>query len=144
MKLRVTGSGKGISFASAYYGTDAVAARGRVPADETRSVAAGMPFTAAGKAYLGVKQLTHKAMGDGLYRDVYGRTVFAMKERYPCFDSYDAIHEKRFYRWWFLLEEGRLTRIYGEDDVPKLFITDDVGALECACTRALKEIGWVE
>jgi len=151
MILKAMGSGQGISNGGAYYGTDRVewvdettGQLCRSPQEQTAAFQADGPFTAAGQSYTDVKQLTAQDLGNGLYRDVYGRTVLAFRERFPCFDSYDAMHENRYYRWWFLLENQRLTRMYREDDRTELYVTEDVLNLECKCTRQLKEVGWVK
>ena len=64
-------------------------------------------FIAAGKPYLAVSQVKAKEEGElnGVlyrcfkvpqYRDVHGRRVLYFRERFPCFDVYDRMHEREF------------------------------------------------
>lgn len=86
-------------------------------------------FTAAGKVYLSLAQLRAKKLDEQegvlyrgykipAYRDSYGRRVLYFRERFPCFDSYDSIHENRYYHWYAILHEGGVALVYTEDEKP--------------------------
>lgn len=116
----------------------------RVPAESTRTFAAELPFAAAGRLYLSTKQLiAHRKPGppSGWYLDRYGRQVYRYIQRFPCFDDCDGRTETRFYRWYFLFEGGRLTRIQHTDGQPILRVTEDAAFLEDECRRAMAEAG---
>lgn len=86
-------------------------------------------FIAAGRPYLTPSQLKAKADGelDGVlyrgykvpvFRDSFGRKVLYFRERFPCFDVYDSMHENRYYHWFAILHEGGVALVYIEDEKP--------------------------
>ena len=93
-------------------------------------------FAAAGKLYLSEKQLTHKQIGEykgawnykptPIYEDVYGRKVIALYERFPCFDSYDYLHENRYYNWYFIKHGGKIAVVYTEDGRAHVDVCNDL------------------
>ncbi len=96
-------------------------------------------FTAAGKIYLTPTQLkTHKdGELDGVlyrgykvpvYRDCHGRRVLYFRERFPCFDSYDRLHENRYYHWYAIENVGKVTLVYTEDEKPGAQVHEDYQA----------------
>lgn len=88
----------------------------------------------AGRFYISPSQLTVKLDKQGIWRkDCYGCEVFCVKERFPCFDSSDFLHEKRFCRWLFLRENRKLHRVFYSDKQLLLSVTDDVRFLESTC-----------
>ncbi len=102
-------------------------------------------FKAAGKTYTGLNGLCcKKSDTEDLYYDVHGREVLCVAELFPCFDSYDYMNENRHYRWFFIREEGKLTRIYHSDTMPKIEITEDVRHVENDCLERMREMGWLE
>ena len=93
-------------------------------------------FTAAGKPYLSPMQLKAKEEGelDGVqyrgfkvpvYRDTYGRRVLYFRERFPCFDVYDRMHENRYYHWHAIEHSGGVTLVYTEDEKPGAKVHED-------------------
>ena len=66
-------------------------------------------FTAAGQPYSTLSELIHSEDGDA-FLDIYGREVLFVLKRFPCFDFYDAMYEKRFERW-FLISTGGSCRL---------------------------------
>ena len=96
------------------------------------------------KGYPNWKALCIKCDEDGvLCKDIYGRDVFYMSERFPCFDSFDHANETRYYRWFFLKEKGKLTRVYYADERNIIQITEDVRNLEKnAWKRSRNWVGW--
>ena len=87
-------------------------------------------FTAAGRHYTCLEQLVaDEAETSGLYMDVYGRKVLYTYERFPCFDVYDEMNENRFYRWFHLVEGGKVTVVYYEDNSDIIDVTEDAAAI---------------
>ena len=87
-------------------------------------------FIAGGKHYTRISQLTARDVKPGLYRDVHGREVICLKERFPCFDSYDFLHENRYYRWFFLRHSNKLTMVYCQDEGKTIEVTEDVSQIK--------------
>ena len=102
-------------------------------------------FTAAGRAYPSWKALCVEQDETGHFcKDIYGRDVFCMSERFPCFDSFDYANETRRYRWFFLKEKGKLTRVYYADERKKIQVTEDVRDLENNCREQMQQLGWLK
>lgn len=102
----------------------------RIPSETTRTYTDGKPFRAAGRDYASLEQLTAVKDERGVWcRDVYGREVFCVAERFPCFDSYDFLYEKRCYRWFYIREQGKLTCIYHIDEAETFTVTEDMEML---------------
>jgi hypothetical protein len=59
------------------------------------------------------------------YRDVYGRRVLYFRERFPCFDVYDRMHENRYYHWYVILHDGGVALVYTEDEKPGVKVHED-------------------
>ena len=88
-------------------------------------------FKAAGRPYLGSAALSTGIPGKspGTTRDIYGREVLHFKERFPCFDSYDYLHENRYYHWYYILNGSSLTEVYCADERPEVQVTEDVAEI---------------
>lgn len=115
----------------------------RNPEEETTEYPKTTGFSAAGKKYLSLRQLTAETEERNNWcRDCYGREVFCVKERFPCFDSYDYLHENRYYRWFFLRENGKLTRVHYADGQNSIYVTEDVLYLETNCWDEMKKLDW--
>lgn len=101
-------------------------------------------FTAGGRPYTSVSQLCAKKLDEGghICRDIYGREVFVQWERFPCFDSYDYLHENRYYRWFYICSGDQLTCVYYADQRDRLEITEDVQKLPRRCWEAMVEANW--
>lgn len=105
-------------------------ARERIPSETIRTYTDGEPFRAAGRNYVSLEQLTVVKDERGVWcRDVHGREVFCVAERFPCFDSYDFLYEERCYRWFYIREKGRLTCIYHADGEKTFTVTEDMEML---------------
>lgn len=115
----------------------------RVPEESNVTFPSRIGIKAAGRSYTSLDQLTAKQVGDSEYRDVYGRMVVTAAERFPTFDSYDRLYETRHYRWWFIIEDGRLTRVYAEDDWNEVWVTEDVLDLESRQAELLAKLGYI-
>lgn len=116
----------------------------RIPKERNTVLPIGAPFIAAGRPYLSLKQLTARR-GPGAYSpwylDCYGRKVFSVWEGVPKFDSYDS-GDDRGYSWFFLCEEGVLTRVFSAGH-KSLYITEDVAFVENRCWEAMEEAGYL-
>ena len=101
-------------------------------------------FWAAGRVYHSWKDLCHKKLDeDGhVCRDIYGREVLAVWERFPCFDSYDYLYENRYYRWFFIREEDALTCVDYTDEQKRIKVTEDAGCIREKCWKLMKELNW--
>ena len=89
------------------------------PKETTYSLLTG--FRAAGKHYRNIQQL---------FDTVDGQNVVAFRKLFPCFDSYDYLHEDRYYRWFFLRGQGTLTMVYYADESRNVEVTEDVAELK--------------
>ena len=116
----------------------------RLPEEAKTAYPVNRGFFAAGKQYRNLQQMTTTQIGDYLYHDIYGRDVIALRERFPCFDSYDFLHENRYYRWFFIKEDGKLTRVYYADTRGVVQVTEDVRVLETRCLEEMKKLKWLE
>lgn len=124
-------------------GSNAAPAEARIPTEHTEIFPVGKSFTAAGKRYKNLRQLFARTDEKCTWcRDKYGREVLYLRERFPCFDSFDAMDESRFYRWFFLREGGRLTRIYYMDGGFEVHVTEDVENLEWSCWEKMQELDY--
>lgn len=111
----------------------------RMPAESFKKFCYPGPFTAAGKTYETWDQLCRRETATpGVCTDIYGRPVFCDAERFPCFDSDDFLYENRFYRWFFILEKGKITRVFYTDECKEIDVTEDVANIEDDC---LSELG---
>lgn len=114
----------------------------RDPEESTRVYRLGGGFKAAGKSYEGPGGFINWMDGEGVRcRDVYGRELVHVCERFTCLDFFDLIHESRFRHWFFLAEGGRLTRICFADSEEKIYVTEDVAQLEEFCCEELAALG---
>ena len=103
----------------------------RTPVESTRTFGVNSGFTAAGRHYDSLEQLYVEYDSTKTWcRDCYGREVLYLAERFPCFDSCDFENEDRFYRWFFLRQNDRLTRIHHTDTTGKIYVTEDLRSIE--------------
>ena len=150
MKIRVTDEHAGIDHQLRWDGGKKiqwVAPDGtvRIPEEVNHKFSYPGPFQAAGKTYLSVKSLCAlKTRKENVYKDIYGREVFYIAERFPCFDSYDYANENRYYRWFFIKEKGRLTRVYYADERGEIEVTEDIASIENRCRQEIDAAGWLK
>jgi len=103
------------------------------------------PFEAADREYTDLTQLVSKMDPTGTWcLDRYGREVLYLRKRFPCFDSFDAMLEDRYYRWFFMREGNCLTRVYYADDDDRIYVTEDVEDLETCCWEAMERLGYFD
>lgn len=103
-------------------------------------------FMAAGRLYASRAQLTARREREDSpwFKDVYGRDVLALTERFPCFDSSDFLYEKRYFRWYFLCLDGKLICVYHTDETPVVTVTEDVRDVEEQRWKEMKKAGCFE
>jgi len=115
------------------------------PQESSREFQLASGFEAAGRKYVRLSQLlTEKINDSGEYKDIYGRRVFEVKERFPCFDSYDYLHENRYYRWFYIQEDGMLCCIYYADQRDTVKVTENTGKVNERSFKAMKEAGYCD
>jgi len=97
-------------------------------------------FTICGKKYTALKKLLHREeyeyIGEWkypnrqmtVYRDIHGRRVLHLSERFPCFDSWDYLCEKRYYHWYFVAHESGVAMVYTEDERDEIRIVENIDA----------------
>lgn len=157
LRLRVMGRGSAINYEhGGYYSSqclwwvseetdaDGQPVYIRESREHTVSLPAVMPFQAGGKLYRSLRELSPEDVIDGIDTDVHGRKVLCYRERFPCFDSYDYLHEHRFYRWFFLKEKGKLIRVYTADESGWIYVTEDTENVENECIELLRQFDWIE
>ena len=114
----------------------------RVPQEKTRRFRTGEGFTAAGKEYRWLSELRKKRVPDGTYswyQDIYGREVFVVaKLKYFAMDIHDVMHDTRCFRWYFIRDGLKLTRIYHDDESYNIYVTEDVREVEYDVWREMK------
>ena len=116
----------------------------RIPEEQSKEFSYPGFFNAAGKRYLRWKDLCTNPDESGfLCRDIYGREVLYITELFPCFDSYDYLNETRYFRWFLIKADGKLTRVYCADDRGVIQVTEDVRDLEYRCIEKMQELNWI-
>lgn len=119
---------------------------GTIREPEERDVEFAYPgtFTAAGKRYSSWQELCHVMKDEYGHscQDIYGREVFALRERYPCFDVYDRMYENRYYRWFYIREGDTLTCVYRDDGRNIIRVTEDVAAMKEWQCNAMRNAQW--
>lgn len=135
------GSAQSIRWVSTETNPDGQPAAIRIPNESTRNFSYPGNFIADGKTYKSWEQLCQKkAEIPGVYTDIYGRNVVYYSELFPCFDSFDYLYEKRRHRWFFLLGDGKMTRVVYADEQEKIHVTEDVANIETKCWNILKDL----
>ena len=59
-------------------------------------------------------------------------------------DSHDFMYEDRYHRWFFICENGNLTRVYTNDGDTRIHVTEDVGGIEDKCWREMEKAGYLD
>lgn len=102
-------------------------------------------FTAAGKRYPGIRQLCAvPTEQEDVFLDLYGRKVLCVRELFPCFDSYDYLNEDRYFRWYYLCYDGKLTEVYCEDGLPRITVTEDVAKIRISWFSQVQQTWFME
>lgn len=113
-------------------------------------------FKAAGKVYSTEEMLRTRGQEQvwdydasgyhdmvGKFTDAYGRKVYYISERFPCYDRYDRQYENRFYRYYYLCEDNKLTRIRFADGSNYVSVTEDTATIDYQHWRKLNEQKWI-
>ena len=117
----------------------------RIPEEKSRNFRRCEDFIAAGKRYSSWDDLcVSYDETRHICRDLYEREVFFVCKGFPCFDIFDSMYENRCYRWFFIKENGRLTRVYLADGGEWIQVTEDVRNLEDLCLEQMEEMGWLK
>lgn len=114
--------------------------RERIPEEQEKTFTRQTGFTAGGKTYRYINELYHIRFQEGsLCQDIHGRQVLHLLERFPCFDSYDYLNEDRYYHWFIIRQDDRLTMVYCEDTYPQIKVTEDIARLRNEKWQELKK-----
>ncbi len=115
----------------------------RIPEPSEENVFDGSSFSAAGKSYCSWQQLcAEESQNEYVFSDIYGREVFAYKERFPCFDSFDYLHENRYFRWFYIRQADKLCCVYLADGRGTVKVTEDVRFIKDDAWKAMQETKW--
>ena len=76
------------------------------------------------------------------FRDIYGREVLYVLKRFPCFDFYDAMYEKRFERWFLIYTGGSVTRVKYTDETDYVEVWEDAASLEYEVWQEIEAQCW--
>ena len=155
MYLRRVGNGKGVRHELGFYSTEKVEwvsletdEKGNpvviLPQEEhSYQSIKSLPFSLAGKRYRNYKHFLRKQDGEW-GEDAYGRKVLCTREKYPCFDSYDLMHENRYFRWYFIREGNSLSQLFVADDRNTIYITENVQNVEGWSWGRMKATGFCQ
>lgn len=75
--------------------------------------------------------------------DVYGRAVLHVSERFPTFDSWDALYEDRYYHWYYIRHQGGLTMVYTADDNTNVRVEENIVPEKSKHAEILHRLGWI-
>lgn len=144
---RVTqGSDWLIDWVSREKNVDGKPIKSRVPEPKKHEFSKFTGFIAAGRPYpfTGALRVLIRNKEKGIFWDIYGRKVLHLRKRFPCFDSFDRLHENRYYHWAYLFRKGRLTCIYWEDEEYTIEVTEDVRVIPHWAWKAMEEAGFIK
>lgn len=100
-------------------------------------------FHVAGKTYLSFHCFLKSQDGEW-GEDLYGRKVLCTREKFPCFDSYDYIHEHRYFRWYFIRNGNSISQVFVTDERDKVYVTEDVQNVENWAWGRMKDTGFCQ
>ena len=119
-----------LKWVSRILGEDGQPAEERQPLETKERFFLSEGFVAAGRYYSRLDQLISvETETPGLYVDAFGRKVLYTYERFPCFDVYDEMNENRYYRWFYLVVEGKVTVVYYADCSNAIDVTEDAASI---------------
>lgn len=90
--------------------------KGNVVAQKMYVAKTGNPFRFCGLIYQNLQQLCAGKL-KGSYTDVYGRMGTWQDVRFPVFDSSDATCENRYWRYFYMHENGVLHLLVFQDEI---------------------------
>lgn len=96
----------------------------------------GQSFVAAKRFYFSEKMLRMRRIHpkEKIYRDIYGRKVLVIDERFPIFDSYDALYENRYYHYHYIQTKNEFVCVRTKDGN-----SDIVVGKECSVERFVQQ-----
>lgn len=74
------------------------------------------------------------------FRDGYGRDMLYSRELFPCFDSFDRLHEDRHYHQFLVFHGDGVSAVYLTDESTAVRVTDGVRRGDVA--KALQLDSW--
>lgn len=98
-------------------------------------------LTVAGRTYPSFQSFLKEQEGDW-GEDLYGRKVLCVKERFPCFDSYDFLYDHRYFRWYFIRKGNSISRIFSTDSRDKIYVTEDVRDVDSQAWEQMQATGF--
>lgn len=103
-------------------------------------------FRAAGMLYTSVSAMAVLPIDNekGLFKDMFGRNVLVVRERFPCFDSFDSLYENRYYRWLYIIFKGKLTCVYYAEGSDTVEVTEDVRVIPGRVWKGFSYAGVVQ
>ena len=155
MYLRCVGSGKTVStelhvystlkveWASQETDTEGNPVVVREPKEVTRKYNSYTAFCLAGKWYSNLDHFLQKQEGEW-GEDIYGRRVLCTKTKYPCFDSYDFMYERRYFRWYYIRKGNSVSLLYSADDRKYIYVTEDVQNIEEWSWMRMRDTGFCQ
>ena len=115
----------------------------RQPEEATHVFSKRAVFRMAGKPYPNFGLFLRKQEGEW-GEDLYGRKVLCTKEKYPCFDSYDYLHESRYFRWFFIREGNTVSQLFVSDDRDRIYVTEDLRNVEGWAWKRMQATGFCQ
>lgn len=100
-------------------------------------------MTVAGKTYPSFQSFLKEQEGDW-GEDLYGRKVLCVKERFPCFDSYDFLYDDRCFRWYFIRKGNSISRVFSADGQNRIYVTEDVQDVDRRVWEKMIETGFCQ
>lgn len=135
------GSAQSIRWVSTETNSDGQPTAIRIPNESTRKFSYPGNFIADGKTYKNWAQLCQEKPKSQGYTQISTEEMWSTTQNcFPCFDSFDYLYEKRRHRWFFLLGNGKMTRIVYADEQEKIHVTEDVANIETKCWNILKDL----
>lgn len=115
----------------------------RTPEEVTTICGRKDKLTVAGKTYPNFQSFLKEQEGDW-GEDLYGRKVLCVKERFPCFDSYDLLYDHRCFRWYYIRKGNSLSRVFVTDERDKVFVTEDVQDVDSRAWEQMRQTGFCQ
>lgn len=116
----------------------------RVPSPIEKIYLLAQGFFVDGQPYASLGDLQCHREGDYFFRDRYGHRVLEVRERFPCFDSYDYETENRCIRWFYLVSGGKLWCVSYQDSKGSVTVTEDVEEIPACVWREIRRMGVVK
>lgn len=116
----------------------------RVPISTEATYLLSHGFFVGGQPYASLGELQYRWEGEHFFRDRYGHRVLEVRERFPCFDSYDYETENRCIRWFYVVSGGKLWCVSYQDSKGSVTVTEDVEEIPACVWREMRRMGVVK